>query len=88
MSEWHANGSDWHSPAPDVPLIADDGVFSIMIEHMFALYAMGRKPDHGALITVDAHYDGDLDVFSLKIGMGEPAAAILHAERAAREGAE
>lgn len=75
-----------HGPAPDIPPIADDEMFATMIEHMFMIYAMAREPDHGALITVDAHYDSDLDVFSLKIGLGEPAAGVLHAERAARDG--
>lgn len=82
------NGNGQREPDPAGPPIADDAVFTTMIEHMFAIYAMGREPHTGALIVVDAHYDGDLDVFTLKISLGEPAAAILHAERAAREGAD
>lgn len=86
--KWHANGSSGPGPGPNGPPIADDEMFAIVIEHMFALYAMAREPDHDALITVDAHYDGDLDMFTLKIGHGEPAAAVLYVEKTARDGGQ
>jgi len=73
-----------HGPRSDDADPFDDAVAAMM-----TIYLMSREvaPDFAggeALVTVHAHIDDDPDIFTLKIGLGHAAHAVLDAERCAR----
>ena len=76
---------------------APDDEFAEMVTALVTLYLLGKDvpaDDEGnALVTVHAEHDDEHEIFMLKIGLGQTAYAVMHAERdaaaAAREaGAE
>jgi hypothetical protein len=71
------------------PHAEDADPFDSAVSTMIAIYLMSREiaPDYAdgrSIVSVHAHLDDDPDIFTLRIGLGQPAHDLLNAERLAR----